>query len=296
MFDLLQIGVRGVEKQGCRLDAVVPESPAIGQRRVDFQKMGQASGETAFHVGVRNGMPAHFDTLGNPANGQGRRWDPEVVDFDLVAGGFGLFQELGVGGAAESAFEAEGMAGFHAGLDFPKQEFTGSDGELFRIQRREAAGDFVGIQEARDGIKLAEIGTGEGGFARSVGTCEEVEGGCGGWHVGEERCEDCVRKVLGVDDFAFWFRDRSVEGDRQQIHALELLRREITHIPFHHIPIGAVQAQRLAGLAVELHMRHGLKPFPLQSKRLSTRSRADFDAGEAGLGNRALGPILHGFF
>jgi hypothetical protein len=49
-------------------------------------------------------------------------------------------------------------------------------------------------------------------------------------------------------------------------------------------------------MAVELHMRHGLKPCPLQSKRLTTRSRADFDAGEAGLENRGLGMILHGFF
>jgi hypothetical protein len=49
-------------------------------------------------------------------------------------------------------------------------------------------------------------------------------------------------------------------------------------------------------MAVELHMRHGLKPYPLHSKRLTTRSRADFDAGDGGLGNRGFKGILHVFF
>ena len=53
-----------------------------------------------------------------------------------------------------------------------EQEFTGFDGEFLGIERREAAGDFVGVEETRDGIELAEVGAGEGGLARAVGTGE----------------------------------------------------------------------------------------------------------------------------
>jgi hypothetical protein len=88
-------------------------------------------------------------------------------------------EQLGVGGAAECAFEAEGYAGFQAALDFVEQEFAGFDREFLRIERRKPARDFVGVEEARDGIELAEVGAGEGGLARAVGTGEEVEGWVG---------------------------------------------------------------------------------------------------------------------
>jgi hypothetical protein len=74
------------------------------------------------------------------------------VDFDLKADGLGLMEELGVGGAAEGTFEAEGIAGFQAFLDFVEQEFAGFDGEFLRFERGESAGDLVGVEKTRDGI------------------------------------------------------------------------------------------------------------------------------------------------
>ena len=56
----------------------------------------------------------------------------------------------------------------------------------------------------------------------------------------------------------------------------KLLRREITHIPFNYIPVRTVQAQRLAGMAVKLHMRQRLKPCPFLTKSLPTGIRAIF--------------------
>lgn len=49
-------------------------------------------------------------------------------------------------------------------------------------------------------------------------------------------------------------------------------------------------------MAVNLHMRHGLNSYPHQSKRLTTRFRADLDAGEGGMGNQGWEMIPHGFF
>ena len=75
------------------------------------------------------------------------------MDFDLKADGLGLMEELGVGGAAEGACEAEGFAGFQAALDFVEQEFAGFDGEFLRGERGKAAGDLVGVKETRNLIK-----------------------------------------------------------------------------------------------------------------------------------------------
>jgi hypothetical protein len=119
--------------------------------------MRPASGKASADIGFRDVVTAHFDTLGDSADGKFGRWQPEVVEFDLVAEGFGLLEQLGVSCAAECAFEAEGYAVFQAALDFVEQEFTGFDGEFLRIERRKPARDFVGVEEARDGIELAEV-------------------------------------------------------------------------------------------------------------------------------------------
>ena len=68
--ELLKTGVCGVEKQGGRLDAIVSEGPAVRERGVDFQKKGEAPRKAAFHVGLRNGMAAHIDMPGDPADGK----------------------------------------------------------------------------------------------------------------------------------------------------------------------------------------------------------------------------------
>lgn len=75
-------------------------------------------------------MSSHFDALGDSADGEGWSGNPEVVDLDLKTEGFGLLEQLGVGGAAVGAFETEGEAGFQAALDFVEQEFAGFDGEF----------------------------------------------------------------------------------------------------------------------------------------------------------------------
>lgn len=175
--DCLKGGACGVEKQGGRLNAVVSEGPAVREWCMGFQEMIEAAGESAFHIGLRNGMPAHFDSLGNAAKSENRGWNPEVMDFDMVTEGFGPLKEADVGRAAEGAFEAEGYTGFQTVLDFAKQKFACFDGEFLRIEWGETAGDFVGVEETGYGIKLAEIGPGEGGLARAVGTGEEEERG-----------------------------------------------------------------------------------------------------------------------
>ncbi len=64
-----------------------------------------------------------------------------------------------------------------------------------------------------------------------------------------------VALVVGAELFSRFRERRTGNAAGQQIYALELLRREITHIPFHHIPVRTVQAKRLTGMAVKLHMR-----------------------------------------
>lgn len=132
-------------------------------------------------------MSAHFHALGDSSNGECWCGYPEVMDLDLITRDPGLMQELRVGGAAQRAFKAEGLAGFQAALDFVKQKFASSESESLWGERGKAAGDFVGIEETRDGIELAEVGFSKRGFARTVGTGEEVEGGRGGLH-GRFRC------------------------------------------------------------------------------------------------------------
>lgn len=69
----------------------------------------------------------------------------------------------------------------------------------------------------------------------------------------------------------------------QQIHAFEPFPREIRHIPFHHIPVRTVQAKRLKGMVVKLHMRQGLKPpalsnpiaYPPAPEQISMQVRPD---------------------
>lgn len=144
--------------------------------------MRPTSGEAAADVGFRDGVSTHFDALGDAADGELGRWQPEIMDLDLITRDFGLLEELRVGGAAQRAFKAEGLAGFQAALDFVKQKLAGSEGESLWGERGETAGDFVGIEETRDGIELAEVGFSKCGFARAVGTGEKVEGGRRGLH------------------------------------------------------------------------------------------------------------------
>ena len=127
-------------------------------------------------------MSAHFNALGDAPNGECWCGYPEVMDLDLIAREFSLLEELRVGGAAQRAFKAEGLAGLQTALDFVKQKFTCSQGESLWCEWGKAAGDFVGVEETGDGIDLAKVGFGKRGFARTVGTGEEVEGGRRGLH------------------------------------------------------------------------------------------------------------------
>jgi hypothetical protein len=109
-----------------------------------FKAAFWTSRESALHVGLGSGMSALFKALGNAADGEGRYGNPEVVALDLVAEGFGLLDQLGVGGAAEGASEAGGDAAFQAALDFVEQEFTGFDSEFLGGDGRESACDLFG--------------------------------------------------------------------------------------------------------------------------------------------------------
>ena len=84
-----------------------------------------------------------------------------------------------------------------------EQEFSRADGYGTGIERGEAACEFVRVEETRDGIELAEVGAGEGGFASAVGTCEEVEGWCGGWHLGRFPGGGLYRPFRAGD---FWWK------------------------------------------------------------------------------------------
>ncbi len=79
-------------------------------------------------------MAAHFDALGDTADGKLGCGQPEVMDFDLVAESLGLIEEFDVGGAAQGALEAEGYAGFQTGLEFVEQEFPGFDCDFLGIE------------------------------------------------------------------------------------------------------------------------------------------------------------------
>ena len=79
-------------------------------------------------------MAAHFDTLGDAADGERGRGQPEVVDFDLVTEGFGPLEKADVGHAAQGAFETEWDAGFLTIVDFTEQESARFDGEFPGIE------------------------------------------------------------------------------------------------------------------------------------------------------------------
>jgi len=90
--------------------------------------MRPASGKASSDVGFRDVVTALFDTLGDTADGEFGRWQPKVVKFDWVAGGFGLLEQLGVGGAAERAFEAEGDARPRIALKPLRKKWAGGNG------------------------------------------------------------------------------------------------------------------------------------------------------------------------
>jgi hypothetical protein len=83
-----------------------------------------ASGVTPVDVGGGNEVATHFDALGDPADGEFGRGQPEVMDLDGVTQCFCPLEGAGVGRAAEGAFEAEGIAGFEATVDSMKEEFA----------------------------------------------------------------------------------------------------------------------------------------------------------------------------
>ena len=72
-----------------------------------MNEMGPTSGKAAADVGIRDGVASFLDPLGDPADGECGRRDPEVVKLDQVADGFRLIELLGVGRAAQGAFETE---------------------------------------------------------------------------------------------------------------------------------------------------------------------------------------------
>ncbi len=119
-----------------------------------------ASGVTPADVGGGNEVAAHFDALGDAADGEFGRGQPEIMDFDAVTECLGTLEGAGVGRAAEGAFEAEGIAGFEATVDFVKKEFACFYGDRLDIEWRKAAGEFIRIEKSRDGIELAEVGAG----------------------------------------------------------------------------------------------------------------------------------------
>ena len=56
-----------------------------------------------------------------------------------------------------------------------KEEFACFYGDRLDIEWGEAAGEFIRVEESRDGIEPAEVGAGEGGFARAIASAEEVK-------------------------------------------------------------------------------------------------------------------------
>jgi hypothetical protein len=74
--------------------------------------MRPTSGEAPADVDFRDGVSTHFDALGDAADGELGRWQPEVMGLDLIARDLGLLEKFRVGSATQRAFEAEGLAGF----------------------------------------------------------------------------------------------------------------------------------------------------------------------------------------
>ncbi len=140
-----------------------------------MNEIEKASRESPADIGCGNEMATHLDTLGDAADGEFRGGQPKVMDFNVVSQSFGLLKGAGVGGAAERAFETEGSIGFEATVDFMKEQLTCFDGNRLEIKGRQAAGEFIRVKKPRDGIELAEVGAGKGGFARAVASGEKIE-------------------------------------------------------------------------------------------------------------------------
>ena len=103
------------------------------------------------------------------------------MDFDAVTQCLRSVKGAGVGCAAEGAFETKGCLSFQATIDFVKEEFARFDGYRLNVEWRQATGEFICVEESRNGIEQAKVGAGESGFTCAIAAREEIENrGCSG--------------------------------------------------------------------------------------------------------------------
>lgn len=158
---------------------VIPDCPAVRQWGVEVDEILLAPREAAADIVFRDVVTAFDHSLGDALDREFGGRDPQIMEFELVAETLCPVDHPLVRFSTEGALEGEGDFPWQEFVDFSEKEFSCSENHAGRIEGRETAGEFVSVEESRDGIELLEIGLGEGGFARSVGSCEEVENGSG---------------------------------------------------------------------------------------------------------------------
>lgn len=77
--------------------------------------------------------------------------------------------------ACESRFEGKVDSPLCTCLDFREHQTAGSKGDFFRIGKREALCDLVGVNEARASRLFRKEGLGKCGFAGAIGSGNDVD-------------------------------------------------------------------------------------------------------------------------
>lgn len=124
-------------------------------------------------------MATFLHSLSDPSDGKAYRGYPKEVNAKMVTELSGPLQNCDLSRAAEGAFEAEAFAPFEASVDLGEQKLSCFQSNCRRIERREAASDFIGIEETRRLRKVFEESSSEGSLTCPIAAAEKIEGGSG---------------------------------------------------------------------------------------------------------------------
>ena len=117
-----------------RAGLIVPNRPAISQRRIIAEEVLQTPGETAANVGLGDVIAAHFHTLANPGDGDGRTRQPKVMEIELEAPPFGVLQMPNVRAAAQGAFKGKGFPPGDKRVKLSEQQSSGLYGRGLSVE------------------------------------------------------------------------------------------------------------------------------------------------------------------
>ena len=127
--------------------AVVVDDPVVAQRSVECDHVAHAGGIAAADHLLGNVVTALAHPRCDAHDSQFRRGKPEEKQRNEVPHRVSLIDELHIGARGERRLEGEVLAGDQQVVHALQHQPPRVDSDAFGVERREALGDFVGIDE-----------------------------------------------------------------------------------------------------------------------------------------------------